>query len=67
VFKKLQRSKKVCDLNDWFTWIAGAKDGGAFLDEFKEAGFSVVSILKTSRNARTKHKNVVAADVYAKK
>jgi arsenite methyltransferase len=52
---------------DWFAWIAGAKEGGAFLDEFREAGFSDVKMLGLTRNARTKNPLVLAAEVYARK
>ena len=43
--------------------IAGAKEGEAFLDEFRAAGFSGAG----SRNARTYNPNILAADIYAKK
>lgn len=42
---------------------AGAKEGDAFLDEFHAAGFREAVILRTSRNARTKHPGVLAAEV----
>lgn len=53
--------------NDWFACITGAKEGGAFLDEFRVAGFREATILRTSRNARTKDQWVLAAEVYARK
>ena len=34
--------------------MAGAKEGGAFLDEFREAGFREAVMLRTTRNARCK-------------
>lgn len=43
--------------------MAGAEEGGAFLREFLAAGFREARILRTSRNARTGTKGVVAADV----
>jgi SAM-dependent methyltransferase len=52
---------------DWFAWIAGAKEGDAFLSEFKEAGFSDASILRVSRNARTKNPLTLAAEVRARR
>lgn len=36
------------------------------MNEFKAAGFKDAVILRTSRNARTKKANVVAADVAAR-
>jgi hypothetical protein len=49
---------------DWFASIAGAKEGDAFLSEFKQAGFSEAA-LRVSRNARTKNPLVLAAEVRA--
>ena len=46
VLKEPQRAKKICKPDDWFSWIAGAKEGVAFLNEFKEAGFSSAEILR---------------------
>jgi hypothetical protein len=45
--------------------MAGAKAGGAFLDEFRATGFREARILRATRNARTKHPHVLAAEVYA--
>ena len=67
VFTEQVKTKKTCSLDDWFAWISGAKESGAFLDEFKKVGFSDVRILRTSKNARTNHKKLVAADVVAVK
>ena len=47
--------------------MAGAKEGGAFLSEFTEAGFSDAVIFRQGRNARTKDPNVSAAEVRAAK
>jgi len=47
--------------------VAGAKEGGAFLDEFRAAGFRDAVILRTSRNARTKDPRVLAAEVLAQR
>ena len=47
--------------------MAGAKEGGAFLNEFRDAGFKEAKILKTSRNARTINPNIIVADVVAVK
>jgi hypothetical protein len=52
---------------NWFAWIAGAKEGVAFLREFRDAGFSDAVILRQSRNARTKDPHVLAAEVCAKR
>lgn len=46
----------------WFAGIAGAREGGAFLDEFRRSGFREARILQTSRNAWTKHPAVLAAE-----
>lgn len=46
----------------WFSRIAGAKDGGAFLYEFRTAGFTRAMILRTLRNAQAKHPAVVAVE-----
>lgn len=43
--------------------MAGAKEGGAFLDEFRAAGFRDAGLLSTRRNARTKDPRVLAAEV----
>ncbi len=40
-------------------------EGGAFLDEFRSAGFGRTEILRTSRNARAKNPKVLAAEVRA--
>ncbi len=40
-------------------------EGGAFLQEFLDAGFARAEILRTSRNARAKNPNVIAAEVRA--
>jgi hypothetical protein len=40
-------------------------EGGAFLDEFLEAGFAKANILRTLRNARTQHQAVMVAEVVA--
>jgi len=45
--------------------VAGAKEGGAFLDEFKAAGFAAATLLRTARNARTRNPKVLAAEVLA--
>ncbi len=45
--------------------MAGAKEGGAFLDEFLKAGFCDAELIRTSRNARTKNPAVLAAEVRA--
>ena len=45
--------------------MGGAKEGGAFLNEFLSAGFSKAEILRTRRNAHTQHEAVVAAEVVA--
>jgi hypothetical protein len=42
-------------------------EGGAFLNEFKQAGFRKARILKTTKNARAKNPNVLAADVFAER
>jgi arsenite methyltransferase len=52
---------------NWFAWIAGAKEGVAFLDEFRAAGFSQAVLLRTLRNARTRNPAVLAAEVQARK
>jgi len=39
----------------------------AFLQEFRDAGFSETITLRTYRNARTKNPAVVAVDVHAKR
>jgi hypothetical protein len=45
--------------------VAGAKEGVSFLDEFRAAGFAEARILRTTRNARTKNPDVVAAEFCA--
>jgi hypothetical protein len=45
----------------------GAKEGDAFLSEFRQAGFSDATILRVSRNARTKNPLVLAAEVRARR
>jgi hypothetical protein len=65
--KEPNMSSSVCSLDNWFKWIAGAKEGVAFLNEFTAVGFSHVKILKTSRNARTSNPNIIVADVVAVK
>jgi hypothetical protein len=47
--------------------VAGAKEGGAFLNEFRDAGFAEVRLLRTMRNARTKNPKVLAAEVCARR
>lgn len=37
-------------------------EGGAFLDEFRRAGFREARILQAYRNARTRHPAVLAAE-----
>jgi ubiquinone/menaquinone biosynthesis C-methylase UbiE len=50
---------------EWFARLAGAKEGGAFLDEFREQGFREVTILRATRNARCKDPRVIAAEICA--
>jgi len=38
--------------------VAGAKEGVAFLNEFRAAGFREATILQTTRNARCKDPRV---------
>jgi hypothetical protein len=45
--------------------VAGAREAGAFLREFRDAGFRDATLLRTSRNARTKSPRVLAAEVRA--
>jgi hypothetical protein len=45
--------------------VAGAKEGGAFLDEFREAGFHDATLLRATRNARCKDPRVTAAEICA--
>jgi hypothetical protein len=47
--------------------VAGAKEGVAFLNEFRAAGFADAWILRTMRNARTKNPKVLAAEVCARR
>lgn len=47
--------------------MGGAKEGGAFLDEFRAAGFAEAAIMRTSRNMRTAKPGVLAAEVLATK
>jgi hypothetical protein len=39
----------------------------AFLEEFLAAGFATAEIRRRSRNARTKHPDVLAAEVVARR
>jgi hypothetical protein len=39
----------------------------AFLDEFRAVGFRDARLLRATRNARTKHPNVLAAEVCARR
>ncbi len=50
---------------EWFARVAGAKEGGAFLNEFREAGFREAVMVRTTRNARCKDPRVMAAEVCA--
>ncbi|HET9926102.1 MAG TPA: methyltransferase domain-containing protein [Methylomirabilota bacterium] len=52
---------------EWFARITGAKEGGAFLDEFRQAGFREAAIVRTTRNARCKDPRVIAAEVCARR
>ena len=45
--------------------MAGAKEGGAFLQEFLDAGFARAELTRTTRNARTRNSAVLAAEVLA--
>ncbi|MCH8296786.1 MAG: hypothetical protein IIA92_00595 [Chloroflexi bacterium] len=47
--------------------MAGAKEGVAFLEEFRAAGFANAEILRTSRNARTNNPKSLAADIIAQR
>jgi len=47
--------------------VAGAKEGVAFLDEFRAAGFDEVVLLRAERNLRTKNVQVLAAEVRARR
>jgi len=47
--------------------VAGAKEGVAFLDEFRAAGFAEARLLRTMRNARTKNPKVIAAEFCARR
>jgi arsenite methyltransferase len=59
---------QICPTDDnWFAWIAGAKEGGVFLDEFRAAGFREVVLLRAMRNARTRNPGVLAAEVRARR
>jgi len=40
-------------------------EGGAFLEEFRAAGFASARILRAVRNSRTKNSRVLAAEVCA--
>jgi hypothetical protein len=44
-----------------------SKEADAFLNEFKQAGFSDASILRVSRNARAKNPLTLAAEVRARR
>ena len=39
----------------------------AFLEEFLAAGFATAEIMRQTRNARTKHAEVLAAEVVAQR
>ncbi len=45
--------------------MAGAKEGGAFLQEFRQAGFGKTVMLRKVRNARTSNPKVEVAEVSA--
>jgi hypothetical protein len=45
--------------------VTGAKEGVAFLEEFRAAGFGAATLLRARRNARTKNERVLAAEVIA--
>jgi hypothetical protein len=45
--------------------VAGAKEGVPFLNEFREAGFADVRLLRTLRNARTRNPKVLVAEIWA--
>lgn len=45
--------------------MAGAKEAVAFRSEFLEAGFREATIVRISRNARTKNPAVFAAEIRA--
>jgi hypothetical protein len=45
--------------------LAGAREGVAFLEEFRAAGFGEVELLRAGRNRRTKNAKVLAAEVRA--
>jgi len=47
--------------------VGGAKEGGAFLNEFRAVGFSEVELRRTMRNARTGNPLVLAAEVVARR
>jgi len=47
--------------------VAGAKEGVAFLDEFRAAGFGEAVLLRAVRNLRTKNGKVLAAEVRARR
>lgn len=47
--------------------MGGAKEGGAFLNEFLDAGFSSAVALRAHRNSRTKSGKALACDVVAMK
>jgi hypothetical protein len=45
--------------------VAGAKEAVAFCDEFRQADFRDVRIVRTSRNARARNPAVLAAEIVA--
>jgi hypothetical protein len=45
--------------------VAGAREGVAFLEEFRAAGFREAQLLRAIRNTRTKNVQVLAAEVWA--
>jgi hypothetical protein len=47
--------------------VAGAKEGVAFLEEFRSAGFREATMLRTYRNARSSNPKVLASEVLARR
>lgn len=45
--------------------MAGAREGGALLEEILRAGFAKAEILRATRNARTRSEEVLAAEIRA--
>jgi len=45
--------------------VAGAKGGVPFLEEFRQAGFRDVRILRTMRNGRSQNPKVLSAEYFA--